>query len=146
MKLIFYGKPKAIQSFRFTRQGRKYQPKDVVNWKNWVASTAKKQLGNHKPFTGAVRIKRALFVFPPVSSLKADDKRYIASGGYILKTTKPDLTDNLFKGLIDALAGVVYDKDQQICHNCESYKVMGKEPRIEIEFEEINCLRIDKIE
>lgn len=107
---------------------------------------ARDQIGDLEPFKGAVKIKRALFVFPAVKSLRKADRLYIEDGGYILKTTKPDLTDNLFKGLIDSLAGIVYEQDQQICVNCESYKVMGVEPRIEIEFESILDLRIDSFE
>ena len=30
------GQPKAVQSFRFTRKGRKYQPKEVVEWKTYI--------------------------------------------------------------------------------------------------------------
>ena len=55
------------------------------------------------------------------------------------------MTDNLFKGLIDAMSGIVYEADQLICHNADTKKVWGLEPRIEIEFEEINDLLIDSI-
>ncbi len=96
---------------------------------------------------GAVRIKRAVFVFSKrLKGFKKAEREHLERGGYIYKTTKPDVTDNLFKGLIDAMSGIVYKEDQLICHNADTKKVWGLEPRIEIEFEEIENLMIDNLD
>ncbi len=120
----------------------------MTKWKRSIENMTIAQLPNNfNMITGAVRIKRAVFVFS--KSLKGFNKaerEHLQSGGYILKTTKPDMTDNLFKGLIDAMSGIVYEADQLICHNADTKKVWGLEPRIEIEFEEIDNLFLDKIE
>ena len=38
----------------------------------------------------------------------------IEEGGLIYKTSRPDLQDNLCKGLFDALSGIVFKDDSQI--------------------------------
>ena len=146
MNLIFNIEPKAIQSCRFSR-GRAYQKPDVTRWKRSIENIAIAQLpAGFEMMRGAVRIKRAVFVFSKsLKGFKKAEKEHLERGGYIYKTTKPDVTDNLFKGLIDALSGIVYEADQLICHNADTKKLWGLEPRIEIEFEEIDNLLIDKI-
>lgn len=148
MKLVFNGDPKAVQSFRFTRSGRKYQPKEVKAWKKSIEAMTIAQLPQgFQIMSSAVRIKRAVFVFSKsLKGFKKAEREHLQNGGYILKTTKPDMTDNLFKGLIDAMSGIVYESDQLICHNADTKKVWGLEPRIEIEFEEICNLMIDDID
>lgn len=102
---------------------------------------------NFEMMKGAVRIKQAVFVFAKdIKGFKKAEREHLQNGGYIFKTTKPDVTDNLFKGLIDAMSGIVYEADQLICHNADTKKVWGLETRIEIEFEEIDNLLIDNLE
>jgi Holliday junction resolvase RusA-like endonuclease len=118
-----------------------------VKWKREIETMTLAQLPtDFKMMRGAVRIKRAVFVFTKKTGWSKIAKDHLQSGGYIFKTTKPDMCDNLFKGLIDAMSGIVYKEDQLICHNADTKKVWGLEPRIEIEFEEIGCLLIDNIE
>ena len=145
-KLIFNITPKAIQSCRFGN-GRAYQKADITKWKKSIELMTIAQLpDDFKMMKGAVRIKRAVFVFSKsLEGFKKAEKEHLQNGGYIYKTTKPDMTDNLFKGLIDAMSGIVYEADQLICHNADTKKVWGLEPRIEIEFEEINDLLINSI-
>jgi Holliday junction resolvase RusA-like endonuclease len=58
-------------------------------------------------------------------------------GGIIYKHTRPDLTDNLAKGLFDAMESVVFINDSLIVSLDDVKKYYGIQPRIEIELEEI---------
>lgn len=146
IKLIFEGEPRAIQSFRFgtgiKSDGKpfisRYQPSSNTKWKKYISLSAKSQLPvGFKPMDGSIILSRAVFVFAPLRGLKAHEHKAIEMGYYIRKDTAPDLTDNLFKGLIDALAKIVFTVDSRICQMegaiCKCY---GKNPRIELEFRE----------
>jgi len=140
LKFIFPGEPKAIQSMKVRGMGNyvhKYQPTKNTEWKAYIRMMALQQIP--KGFTlwdSYVIIKRALFVFTQPKRLKSSEKKAIEQGHYVLKNTKPDLTDNLYKGLIDALTGIVYTDDARICMAEDiSAKVYGQSPRIELIFE-----------
>ena len=137
MKLVFPGEPKAVQSFRFANIGgfmRKYQPKETVDWKNYIKILALQQAGpGFQPITVGVRLDSWKFIFPPLKSFKKPVKARIEAGQLLLKTTKPDLTDNLKKGVIDALKGTIFADDSLICIDGASFKAYGLEPRIEVE-------------
>ena len=44
LKLHFTGNPKAVQSFRYTKSGMRYQPFSVTDWKNYIRLAAQQQL------------------------------------------------------------------------------------------------------
>ena len=54
------------------------------------------------------------FVFPPLKSMKKKTIQDIEAGEIIYKITKPDLEDNLKKGLNDAMTGIVWTDDSRI--------------------------------
>ena len=88
--------------------------------------------------TGPVAIGHVLFAFPMTSSLKKAERNAVDAGLKVWKVSKPDMMDNLFKGLLDALSGVVYLDDKQICHlEGPVDKVYAEIPRIEIELWEM---------
>jgi len=116
--LNFSGEPKAIQSVRFAKIGAhfsKYQPKQNVEWKNFIKITAIGQLPPDWVLLDAPVGITVEFRFTPPKSMRKRDILAIQSGNVVYKTTKPDLTDNLCKGLIDALTGVVWRDDSLIC-------------------------------
>ena len=120
---IFHGTPKAVQSFRFTRSGRKYQPKEIGDWKNLLKMQAREQISSDvMPSCKALQID-VEFIFPPLKGWSKKKLAQLEHGCTMYKTTKPDLTDNLMKGFIDALSGILYDCDQQICivHSVKKY-------------------------
>ncbi|MCQ4139202.1 RusA family crossover junction endodeoxyribonuclease [Chryseobacterium sp. EO14] len=146
MKLMLkiLGIPQPKQSARFAiRKGKsgrnflqKYQGKEVVQNERNIAYDVKSQLpAEFIPYSGALKVK-ALFVFPPLKGFAKAKINAIASGSTIYKTTKPDLTDNLMKGTMDALNGIVFTDDSVIA-KVESEKIYGMVPRIELEFEEL---------
>ncbi len=136
INLYFEGVPMAIQSVRFSKSGIAYQPKKNKNWKNYIRLSAISQLPNgFITLTCPIIINKAEFVFPAPKSFNKKQREIINSGGLIPKATRPDLTDNLFKGLIDALTGVVYNDDSQIYEIKYAAKYYGKNPKIELDFE-----------
>jgi len=130
-KFAILGIPFAKQSFRFTRTGHKYQPAEVKQNEYNVRLQVINQLPKpFTPFSKAVEILSITYAFPAPKSLKKADRLQIEAGGYVPKTTKPDLTDNLNKGLIDALKGVVFADDSIIWRMNNVCKVYGKTPGI----------------
>jgi len=117
-QLEFPGVPKAVQSFRYTFGGRRYQPKEVIVWKKGIKTLAKSQYQG-KPIHKNIPLEMDIvyeFLLP--KSAKKAAREAVARGELIPKITKPDVTDNLNKGLADALAGIIYQQDQQVfdCH------------------------------
>lgn len=144
LKLKILGIPQPKQSARFAiRKGKngknfihKYQKEDVVQNERNIAFDVKSQLPqDFIPFNSALKAK-VLFVFPPLKGFSKAKLNALSSGATLYKTTKPDLTDNLMKGTMDSLNGIVFT-DDAIIAEVESRKIYGLVPRIEIEFEEL---------
>jgi len=138
LKFKFIGEPKAIQSARFASIGghmRSYQPKENKDWKSWIRVQAMNQLPSGWVATDEpVTVERLLFVFSPLKSHYSKKllREHLKIGGMILKDKKPDLSDNLAKGMMDALEGIVFVNDSRIWRIKESAKVYGESPRIEL--------------
>lgn len=67
------------------------------------------------------------FIFELPKSTKKELKEAVEKGGNIyFRDKKPDLVDNLMKGLCDAMNNVVYDDDSRIVE-VSSRKIYGKE-------------------
>lgn len=133
------GIPQPKQSFRIAvRNGFavKYQKKEVVeNERNIKYEIASQLPKGYIPTRDKVIIKELIYTFPPTSSMKKKDLQTIENGGIVYKTTKPDLTDNLNKGLFDALQGLVFINDSQICEIRNAKKIYGLVPSIKIVME-----------
>lgn len=118
LALSFPGRPRAVQSVRFARIGpflRKYQPQEVVEWKNLIALQAQTQLPpGFSAFDGVPLRLIVEYRFAPPKSMPKRDLRALQAGAAFYKTTKPDLSDNLNKGLLDALTGLVWKDDALI--------------------------------
>lgn len=141
LKILGTPQPKQSARFRVQKFGNKtfvksYQKEEVVNQERNFAFDAKSQLPeNFQLFSGPVKL-RALFVFPPLKSFSKSKLNILASGGIIYKDTKPDLQDNLCKGVCDALEGIVFNNDSQIVE-VSSRKIYGTVPCVELIFEEL---------
>lgn len=116
MKIEFTipGKAVAKQSFRYTRDGRKYTDKEVKSYANWVRLCFQGAVPAHLPsvfFEKPLKITiRAVFEVPKSYSKK---KREMCLAGLIRPTVKPD-TDNISKNIKDALNGIAYPDDKQV--------------------------------
>lgn len=114
IKFTIPGKAVAKQSFRYTRDGRKYTDKDVKNYANWVRLCFQQAVPAHLPsvfFEKPLKITiRAVFEVPKSYS---NFKRTKCLLGEIRPTVKPD-TDNISKNIKDALNGIAYPDDKQV--------------------------------
>jgi Holliday junction resolvase RusA-like endonuclease len=143
IQLKILGIPLSKQSARFKNvtMGKKtfiksYQKQEVIDNERNIAFDVKSQLPlNFHPFDVPIGVE-VLFVFSPLSSWSKKKKALLDEGAIIYKETKPDLTDNLMKGLFDALNGIVFTDDARVC-KVESKKIYGLIPRIELKVYEL---------
>lgn len=135
LKFDILGEPFSKQSFRFARRGNyihKYQPKSIVVKEDGVSWQILNQLPRgFVPTTEAVELD-IVYIFPPLKSWSKKKLAELESGKKMYKTTKPDLQDNLCKGLCDAMEGIVFINDSQIC-SLRSEKVYGLTPKTILE-------------
>lgn len=150
IKLTIPGVPKPKQSFRFAKMGnfvRKYQTAEVKNNERSIQMIVKEQLPAGFQCTDKpIVVTRLLYLFPPLKTMTKAQRESIAAGYIVLKTTKPDVTDNLSKGLFDALQGIVYMNDSQVCRLQDVVKGYHRSPGIYLElqiFETISLLTYD---
>lgn len=137
VELFFPGEPGSKQSTRFAViNGRPvaYQSNKIKQAEASIRMDALYQLQQQKvnpmPFKKWAKVKKCIFVFSPLKSHKKGDWQKIEEGQFLRKTTKPDLTDNLKKGLFDALQGILYANDSIICEEENTGKFYGKKPGV----------------
>lgn len=137
------GIPLSKQSARFktVQIGKKtfvksYQKQEVIDNERNIGFDVKSQLNpSFIPYDVPIGVE-VLFVFPPLASWSKKKKASMEAGEIIYKETKPDLTDNLMKGLFDALNGIVFTDDARVC-KVDSKKIYGLVPRIELKVYEL---------
>lgn len=131
---VFPVEPTAVQSARFFRCGggiRSYQPEKVTNFKRGIRISALNGLPpDFRPFDVPLKLE-VDFVFAPLRSMRKRDLAKIAAGEIVWKPSRPDLTDNLLKGLSDALTGIVWTDDAIVCE-VHSRKIYGDTPCIRL--------------
>lgn len=144
ISLNFQGEPKAVQSVRFARIGnfiRKYQPKEQIDWKNYLKMQAMEQLPpGFAPFQEIVHLKARFCFSPPKSWTKAKMQGFMLGTKYY-KVTRPDLNDNLLKGVCDALTGIIWHDDGLIA-SVESEKVYSPRAGIFLEVSDGDVLSV----
>lgn len=149
--LHFPGVPKAVQSMRVARIGKfmkSYQPQDVVDWKNYIKVLALQQLGpDFQPLATSddecIEL-RVVFTFPLRSSESKRTKAFVAAGGRVMHNRKPDVTDNLMKGLSDSLTGILWKDDAKVCR-VASLKVDGEAPSTDLSVR-VHKARMDRLD
>lgn len=109
------GIPRGKQRPRVCRiNGRSitYTPKQTVDYENQIRSIYSK-VANFK-FERCVPLEVAVFaIFAPPQSV-SQKVRALMLGGEILPTKRPD-ADNIIKVVLDALNGVAFHDDGQVC-------------------------------
>lgn len=114
-----------------------YQKKKVTDYQEKVKICAMAEVGpDFYLWTGGISIHLTI-VEKVLKTMPNKDHQFIAQGGIIYKITSPDLTDNLPKGIIDGLQGVIFANDGQICKT-SSEKIYGFEPRAIITISKID--------
>lgn len=123
------GIPKPKQSMKFTKKGFSYQPKEVVEMERNLKYDIRSQLPpGHVPWDEPLAMG-VTFIFPPPSGWSKKKMYDLKQGIIFFKDTKPDLQDNLMKGVCDAMEGVVYVNDSRICQLLPSEKIYGLTPK-----------------
>jgi len=137
IRFTVYGKPEPQGSARaFMRPGTKFpvvtsdNPKNKP-WRQQVTGTAiaeAEQLGLARPMIPKGQGARLdiEFFFPPLAAKKKP----------LFKTTNPDI-DKLVRSVCDALTGVAYSNDSQVCY-CVVGKYYGEPSRVEIAISQID--------
>lgn len=141
IRIKIAGKPKAIQSVRFAQRGayiQKYQPSANVEWKNWIRLNAQQQLpADFQIWDGVPLGVKVLYCFHPPKSGGKKKRTQIEEGACFYKTTRPDVNDNLNKGVFDALTDLVW-LDDSLVAKIEAEKVFCKWEGIIIEVCELD--------
>ena len=121
-------RPMPHQSVRFTRSGRTFKPKKIVDYQSYVRKLVEEQLpdGFSMIPSGVPIFIRKLSYQYEWSSAIPKKKRI----GKVYKPTKPDLQDNLNKAFLDALEGVVFEQDQNIVSINDLEKYYGDGDKI----------------
>ena len=114
IEFIIEGKVKPKQSFRYTRFGHKYTPRDVKQYARDIQYSFCAKYPKWLPsmfFEKPLRAEIEVYKQMPKSFNKTKKQRAIA--GEIRPLIKPDI-DNCTKNIFDALNGIVYPDDKQI--------------------------------
>lgn len=114
IEFIIEGKVKPKQSFRYTRFGHKYTPRDVKQYARDIQYSFYAKYPKWLPsmfFEKPLRAEIEVYIKMPQSFSKIKKQRAIA--GEIRPLIKPDV-DNCTKNIFDALNGIVYPDDKQI--------------------------------
>lgn len=146
ISLVIYGEPKPKQSARHrivnAKNGKtwiqSYKDSQVVKAEENIKSQIKMQW-HGDVIEDALAVTKLHYVFFPIKSMPKFKRLAIERGEIIFKNTKPDLTDNLNKGLFDALEDAkVIANDSQIVSLDNVKKYYGLKPRIELEMKVID--------
>ena len=132
MRLVIPIEP--MGAVRMTGRGKWVKPaaQRYIEYKIVVGWEAKRQARLEVPIQKPIRIRELVFVMP----IPKSRTRQVKPGDF--HTSRPDI-DNLFKGVTDALNGIIWEDDSLICEIGRQLKIYGDPPRIEIEIEEASA-------
>ena len=122
------GRPKATRQSGFVRM---YTPAKTVSYESLVSHAAHVAMGSANLFDGPVSVVLCIRFQTPASWSKK--KQALATGGGLWPTTKPDI-DNIEKAIFDALNGVVWRDDVQVCQVAKT-KRYASAPGVDVTIE-----------
>lgn len=132
VSFVIPGEPKSKLRHRTTKQGFTYNPKQNIEYENWIKQCyciKHKQ----KMLTGQIRAEIIAYLAIPESTSKKKRKEMLE--GKIRPTKKPD-TDNIAKIVLDSLNTIAFDDDKQVV-DLRVEKYYSEEPRVEVVLKEI---------
>lgn len=135
IKFTVPGKPVGKQRPRFSRTFtgiRTYTPRKTQEYENLVRISYRAV--SKEKLKGAISATIYGYFEPPKSISKKQREQMLK--GDISYIKKID-SDNLAKSILDALNGVAYDDDSQVCLLVVQ-KLYGEKARVEVVLEEIN--------
>lgn len=130
------GEPKSKLRHRTTKQGFSYNPKQNIEYENWVKQCFWIKHGQTMLDGEIKAIIKAYFKIPKSTSKK---RRKLMLEEKIRPTKKPD-TDNLAKIVLDSLNDLAYKDDKQVV-DLKVEKFYSEEPRVEVELEGVACTK-----
>ncbi len=131
MKIVIPGVPigKGRPKFStFNGYPKAYTPKNTVNYENLV-KLAFHQSGA-EPFEKGEQLRAEITAYFPIPKSTSKKKQLEMQSGLIMHTKKPD-ADNIAKAILDALNGLAYYDDSQVCE-LGVVKLYGEYPRAEV--------------
>lgn len=136
IRLFITGLPVAKGRGRAVMTGkgiRVFTPQKTRSFEADVRQMARAEMGDRPPIEGPIELRiRAVF---PVPQSWPGWKRDLALRGDVLHTARPDL-DNLMKAIKDALNGIVWRDDGQVCFS-EAVKHYGERPAVIVTVEPV---------
>lgn len=133
VNFIIPGEPKSKLRHRTTRQGFTYNPKQNIEYENWVKQCYFIE-NKQKTLKGEIKATiKAYFKIPKSTSKK---RKKLMVEEKLRPTKKPD-TDNLAKIVLDSLNTLAFHDDKQVV-DLRVLKFYSEEPRTEVVLEEIN--------
>lgn len=114
IQFVVPGQPVGKGRPKFARRGNfvtAYTPEKTASYENLVKIKAEQAMKDRGVIKGAVCVEIRLHVNMPQSWSKK--KQALAVAHQIYPTSKPD-TDNVIKGIFDALNGIVWFDDKQV--------------------------------
>ena len=105
-----------------------HTPSKTKSYEGVITSLAMEAMGAIAPVEGPLMLKLGIFMDVPRSWPVW--KKKMALDGIVMPTTKPD-SDNIEKAVKDALNGVVWMDDCQICDDLKRARY-SKNPRVEV--------------
>lgn len=131
MKIIIPGVPvgKGRPKFStFNGHAVAYTPEKTVNYENLVKLSF--QQTGETSFDKDAMLRANIVAYFPIPKSTSKKKRELIELGLIQPTKKPDL-DNIAKVILDALNGLAYYDDAQVCQ-LEIMKCYSDTPRAEV--------------
>lgn len=134
IRFAVYGEPQGKARPRFnTRTKTAYTPSKTAEYEGEVAM-AYRIAGGNKKLDGAVSIDVTAYFAIPKSTPKKKLFQFLQNIFRPIK--KPDI-DNILKIIMDGLNGIAYEDDKQVVSG-RIRKFYSREPRVEVEIDEVN--------
>ncbi|BBN97479.1 RusA family crossover junction endodeoxyribonuclease [Sporolactobacillus terrae] len=136
IEFTIYGEPIAQGRPRFARRGKftqAYDPPDSREYKKYVKLLAS-QNKPHTPIEGPVELK--LLIYRPLLKSMSKKKKAAAVAGTLRPIKKPDV-DNVAKGIMDAMTGIIWQDDKQVV-SLQVSKFYSEQPRVEVQVTELD--------
>ena len=123
----------ALPEVKSDLESSAYTPHKTVKYEKHIKASYRSVSNTMISEKSPIEIEILAFFAVPKSTSKKDKNRMLL--GEILPTKKHD-SDNAIKIVLDALNGVAYADDKQIC-DVKFKKIYGEKPRLEIKIKQI---------
>lgn len=131
------GEPTGKQRPKFSTFNGKamaYTPQKTVNYETLVKLSYQQQC-NDKPYDKDIPLRAEITAYFPMPKSTSMKRKRMMLDGQIRHTKKCD-ADNLAKAVLDALNGIAYYDDSQVCELSVS-KLYSDNPRVIVNISEI---------